>query len=338
MPSPSPHFVFFIVRLCSPHCKPRSGYGGEPDIVPGSKGAETFPRSKPKMASKKNFAPGSYPGRIKSRGSMRDWDDSESDPGLGGSADRLTRRSSGGPRNRSDSHGSLGSHGGDRSGAKSAGAADLVQPVARGQWRKGKFLGSGAFGQVFLAYDAETGVEFAVKQVLYQSESGETSKEVESLEREIKLLKSLRHERIVQYYDTRRTPEFLAIFMEYVPGRSLHARLKEYGAFQDELVRKYTRQVLEGLAYLHSQKVIHRDIKGANVLADAQGSVKLADFGASKKLQSIKSLMSANQKSVHGTPYWMSPEAINGSNGGHSFKSDVWYVPFACCRRRNSVC
>lgn len=297
----------------------RSGYGGEPDGPPG-KGAETFPRSRKKTSTKSK--PNSYPGRIKSRGGL-EWNDTEPDPGFGGSADRLARRSSDSRREHSDSF-CL------RTGAQSAGAADVLRQrevpgVARGQWRKGKFLGSGAFGQVFLAYDAETGVEFAVKQVLYQSESGaETSKEVESLEREIKLLKSLRHERIVQYLDTRRTPEFLAIFMEYVPGRSLHARLKEYGAFHDDLVRKYTRQVLEGLVYLHSQKVIHRDIKGANVLADALGSVKLADFGASKKLQSIKSLMSSNQKSVHGTPYWMSPEAINGSNGGHTYKSDIW--------------
>eukprot|EP00038_Savillea_parva_P027414 m.59481 g.59481 ORF g.59481 m.59481 type:complete len:719 (+) comp7892_c0_seq1:444-2600(+) len=210
------------------------------------------------------------------------------------------------------------------SGATATAAANSIDSVARGEWQKGKFLGSGAFGQVFLAHDAKTGRDFAIKQVFYSSENGSSSREVESLEREIKLLKSLRHPRIVQYYNTHRTPQFLAIFMEYVPGRSVHARLKEYGAFQDELVRKYTRQVLEGLAYLHSEKVIHRDIKGANVLADAQGSVKLADFGASKKLQSIKSMMSSNHKSVHGTPYWMSPEAITGTHGGYGFSSDIW--------------
>ena len=119
-------------------------------------------------------------------------------------------------------------HGGRDAGGPAAGAAvsssgratgppsqEPSRPVARGQWRKGKFLGSGAFGQVYLAYDVETGVEFAVKQVFYSGEGGaDTSKEVESLEREMKLLKSLRHPRIVQYFDTRRTPEFLAIFME----------------------------------------------------------------------------------------------------------------------------
>jgi serine/threonine protein kinase len=117
--------------------------------------------------------------------------------------------------------------------------------------------------------------------------------------------------------------------MEYVPGRSIHTRLMEYGAFGDELVRKYTKQVLEGLVYLHENKIVHRDIKGANVLADSAGNVKLADFGASKRLQSIKSMMGGGHKSVHGTPYWMSPEAVNpgasnGPGGAQTFKSDIW--------------
>eukprot|EP00039_Didymoeca_costata_P027438 m.18391 g.18391 ORF g.18391 m.18391 type:complete len:544 (-) comp6300_c0_seq2:155-1786(-) len=190
------------------------------------------------------------------------------------------------------------------------------------RWTRGKLLGSGAFGQVYLALDNSTGEEFAVKQVEIQGELGaENIKEVQSLEQEITLLKNLRHERIVTYYGTERTSTYLAIFMEYIPGRSIHTRLREYGAFREEVVRKYTRQVLEGIHYLHSHGIIHRDIKGANVLADANGNVKLADFGASKRLQSIKTMMGF--KSIHGTPYWMSPEAITtGVNVGR--ETDIW--------------
>lgn len=108
--------------------------------------------------------------------------------------------------------------------------------------------------------------------------------------------------------------------MEYMPGGSLAAWLKVFGPLNENLIRKFTGQILSGLYYLHSHKIVHRDVKGANILRDASGNVKLADFGASKRLQSIKTL--SNCKSQVGTPYWMSPEVVNGS--GYGRKSDVW--------------
>eukprot|EP00053_Salpingoeca_punica_P005466 m.54487 g.54487 ORF g.54487 m.54487 type:complete len:598 (+) comp13255_c0_seq2:349-2142(+) len=189
------------------------------------------------------------------------------------------------------------------------------------RWQKGKLLGSGAYGQVFLALDLDTGAELAVKQVeLHSDPTNLNLKEVQALEAEIELLTNLRHERIVTYFGTDKTTEFLTIFMEYVPGRSIHNRLLEYGQFSEDITRKYTRQLLEGLVYLHENRIVHRDIKGANVLVDAQGNVKLADFGASRRLQNIKTC--TGFKSVHGTPYWMAPEVINGK--GYGRKSDIW--------------
>lgn len=292
--------------------------------------AETFPRNiaSASRGASAQFSPSSYPGRIKSL-KAGDSGRRQIPPGLKDDTptddvplEALARRGSNTSQKSVQSVQSLG--GMDSLNSSTSG---LYIKLPK-QWQKGKHLGSGAFGQVYLAYGTDTGMEFAVKQVLLKSESGEDNlKEVQALEREIKLLKNLRHDRIVTYYGTERTPEYLAIFMEYVPGRSIHTRLMEYGAFRDELVRKYTKQVLEGLVYLHENKIVHRDIKGANVLADSAGNIKLADFGASKRLQSIKSMMGGGHKSVHGTPYWMSPEAINPgaiSGPGHSFKSDIW--------------
>ncbi|RXM32583.1 Mitogen-activated protein kinase kinase kinase 3 [Acipenser ruthenus] len=196
-------------------------------------------------------------------------------------------------------------------------------PSAPVNWRRGKLLGQGAFGRVYLCYDVDTGRELAAKQVQFDPESPETSKEVSALECEIQLLKNLHHERIVQYYGCLRDKahKTLTIFMEYMPGGSVKDQLKAYGALTENVTRKYTRQILEGMSYLHSNMIVHRDIKGANILRDSAGNVKLGDFGASKRLQTI-CMSGTGIRSVTGTPYWMSPEVISGE--GYGRKADVW--------------
>uniref|UniRef100_A0A3B3U3Q6 Mitogen-activated protein kinase kinase kinase 3 n=1 Tax=Poecilia latipinna TaxID=48699 RepID=A0A3B3U3Q6_9TELE len=196
-------------------------------------------------------------------------------------------------------------------------------PSAPVTWRRGKLLGQGAFGQVYLCYDVDTGRELAAKQVQFDPDSPETSKEVSALECEIQLLKNLHHERIVQYYGCLRdhNEKTLTIFMEYMPGGSVKDQLKAYGALTENVTRKYTRQILEGMSYLHSNMIVHRDIKGANILRDSAGNVKLGDFGASKRLQTI-CMSGTGMRSVTGTPYWMSPEVISGE--GYGRKADVW--------------
>ncbi|XP_023185383.1 mitogen-activated protein kinase kinase kinase 2 [Xiphophorus maculatus] len=198
-------------------------------------------------------------------------------------------------------------------------------PRAPTNWRLGKLLGQGAFGRVYLCYDADTGRELAVKQVQFDPESPETSKEVSALECEIQLLKNLCHERIVQYYGCLRDglERTLSIFMEHMPGGSIKDQLKAYGALTENVTRRYTRQILEGVSYLHSNMIVHRDIKGANILRDSVGNVKLGDFGASRRLQTI-CLSGTGIKSVTGTPYWMSPEVISGE--GYGRKADIWSV------------
>uniref|UniRef100_A0A3P9M5P6 Mitogen-activated protein kinase kinase kinase 3 n=1 Tax=Oryzias latipes TaxID=8090 RepID=A0A3P9M5P6_ORYLA len=196
-------------------------------------------------------------------------------------------------------------------------------PSAPVTWRRGKLLGQGAFGLVYLCYDVDTGRELAAKQVQFDPDSPETSKEVSALECEIQLLKNLHHERIVQYYGCLRdhSEKTLTIFMEYMPGGSVKDQLKAYGALTENVTRKYTRQILEGMSYLHSNMIVHRDIKGANILRDSAGNVKLGDFGASKRLQTI-CMSGTGIRSVTGTPYWMSPEVISGE--GYGRKADVW--------------
>lgn len=107
----------------------------------------------------------------------------------------------------------------------------------------------------------------------------------------------------------------------YCENGSLHSICKAYGKFPENLVGVYMTQVLNGLQYLHDQGVIHRDIKGANILTTKDGTVKLADFGVS-----TSTLASGQDKEaqVVGTPYWMAPEIIQLS--GASSASDIWSV------------
>ena len=117
------------------------------------------------------------------------------------------------------------------------------------------------------------------------------------LQSEINLLKQLNHPNIVKYIDTIQSSDFLHIVLEYVEGGSLAHTLKKFGVFSEELTVMYIAQVLDGLAYLHDQGVIHRDIKGANILVTKEGLVKLADFGVAVTTQE-------KSNTVVGSPYW----------------------------------
>lgn len=96
---------------------------------------------------------------------------------------------------------------------------------------------------------------------------------------------------------------------------------KRFGKFPEGLVGVYVSQVLEGLCYLHEQGVIHRDIKGANILTNKDGTVKLADFGVASSTTTTTS-PTPTSHDVVGSPYWMAPEVIEQS--GATPASDIW--------------
>ncbi|KPI36976.1 Serine/threonine-protein kinase STE11 [Cyphellophora attinorum] len=208
----------------------------------------------------------------------------------------------------------------------------------KGNWMKGDLIGEGSFGSVYLALHAVTGELMAVKQVeLTNVTKGTEDKKknlmITALRQEIDLLQGLHHPHIVQYLGTSSDDEHLNIFLEYVPGGSIAGMLKQYNTFQEPLVRNFTRQILEGLSYLHSCNIIHRDIKGANILVDNRGAVKISDFGVSKKtsfaaangtIASSASAPAGTRTSLQGSVFWMAPEVVRQS--GQSIKSDIWSV------------
>nr|POF26896.1 mitogen-activated protein kinase kinase kinase npk1 [Quercus suber] len=176
-----------------------------------------------------------------------------------------------------------------------------------------------------MGMNLDSGELLAVKQVLIAENSASKEKaqaHIRELEEEVKLLKNLSHPNIVRYLGTVREEETLNILLEFVPGGSISSLLGKFGSFPEAVIRTYTKQLLLGLEYLHRNGIMHRDIKGANILVDNKGCIKLADFGASKQVVELATVSGA--KSMKGTPYWMAPEVILQT--GHSFSADIWSV------------
>ncbi|XWS68496.1 hypothetical protein CRYUN_Cryun04dG0095500 [Craigia yunnanensis] len=176
----------------------------------------------------------------------------------------------------------------------------------------GDEIGKGAYGRVYKGLDLENGDFVAIKQVSLENIAQE----------DLNIIMNLNHKNIVKYLGSLKTKTHLHIILEYVENGSLANIIKpnKFGPFPESLVAVYIAQVLEGLVYLHEQGVIHRDIKGANILTTKEGLVKLADFGVATKLTEAD----VNTHSVVGTPYWMAPEVIEMS--GVCAASDIWSV------------
>ncbi|XP_022543835.1 mitogen-activated protein kinase kinase kinase 1-like isoform X3 [Brassica napus] len=184
-------------------------------------------------------------------------------------------------------------------------------------WLKGELLGRGSFGPVYEGISGD-GDFFAVKEVSLLEYGSQAQECIQELEREISLLSQLQHQNIVRYRGTAKDGSNLYIFLELVTQGSL---LKLYQRYQlpNSVVSTYTRQILDGLKYLHGEGFIHRDIKCANVLVDASGAVKLADFGLAKVSQLN------NIKYCKGTPFWLAPEVINPKRANaYGSSADIW--------------
>nr|XP_019702151.1 mitogen-activated protein kinase kinase kinase 5 isoform X2 [Elaeis guineensis] len=174
--------------------------------------------------------------------------------------------------------------------------------MEEGQWQKGKFIGSGTFGNVYEAINRHTGALCAMKEVNIipdDSKSAESLKQLKQIE------------------------DRFCIYLEYVHPGSINKYVHQHGAAMTEsVVRNFTHHILKGLAYLHSKNIMHRDIKGANLLVDVNGVVKLADFGMARHWSEATAVLS-----LKGTPYWMAPEVVQATMNkdiGYNLSVDIW--------------
>lgn len=179
-------------------------------------------------------------------------------------------------------------------------------------------IGSGTYGDVYKAKHTNTGELAAVK--IIKIEPGD---EFNLIKQEIDMLKDNEHKNIVRYFGSYLRTQKLWIAMEFCGGGSMQDIYHITGPLQEKQIAYVSRETLRGLSYLHRKNIMHRDIKGANILLTDTGDVKLADFGVSAQItQTI-----GKRKSFIGTPYWMAPEvAAVERKGGYDVKCDVWAV------------
>ncbi|XP_072514718.1 mitogen-activated protein kinase kinase kinase 1 isoform X2 [Salminus brasiliensis] len=201
------------------------------------------------------------------------------------------------------------------------------QPCREGvEWLKGQQIGLGAFSSCYQAQDVGTGTLMAVKQVTYvRNTSSEQEEVVEALREEIRMMSHLNHPNIIRMLGATCEKNNYNLFVEWMAGGSVSHLLNKYGAFKEGVIINYTEQLLRGLAYLHENQIIHRDIKGANLLIDSTGQrLRIADFGAAARLASKGTGAGEFQGQLLGTIAFMAPEVLRGQQYGRS--CDVWSV------------
>ncbi|KAK2554257.1 Mitogen-activated protein kinase kinase kinase 3, partial [Acropora cervicornis] len=150
---------------------------------------------------------------------------------------------------------------------------------------------------------------------------------------EVRNLSAVKHKFIVEFYRAEECRNTFLIFMEYMEGGAMDKLLREKGRIEEPMVQKFTKQLLVAVAFLHNNRIIHKDIKGANILLDKhQENIKLADFGICTKMNTLKTATGGlvtknNIASFH----WTSPELLTNKPFGRN--TDIWYLKY-----RQKVC
>ncbi|XP_047554264.1 serine/threonine-protein kinase TAO3 [Lutra lutra] len=182
-------------------------------------------------------------------------------------------------------------------------------------------IGHGSFGAVYFATNAHTNEVVAVKKMSYSGK--QTQEKWQDILKEVKFLRQLKHPNTIEYKGCYLKEHTAWLVMEYCLGSASDLLEVHKKPLQEVEIAAITHGALQGLAYLHSHAMIHRDIKAGNILLTEPGQVKLADFGSAS--------MASPANSFVGTPYWMAPEVILAMDEGqYDGKVDIWSLGITC--------
>lgn len=135
---------------------------------------------------------------------------------------------------------------------------------------------------------------------------------------EVGILLRLRHQSVVKLYETFETKRHIMLVMELCAGGDLLNFVRKRKKCDENLAKVLFKQIIEGIGYIHSKSILHRDIKLDNILLDGKGNVKIADFGVSKTVKRGEIMYEQS-----GTPAYIAPEIIK-NEGYRGFKADLW--------------
>ncbi|PPD98654.1 hypothetical protein GOBAR_DD04318 [Gossypium barbadense] len=188
-----------------------------------------------------------------------------------------------------------------------------------GKYELGRTLGEGSFAKVKFAKNIEAGENVAIKIV--DKEKVLKHKMIGQIKREISTMKLIRHPNVIRMYEVMASKTKIYIVLEFVTGGELFNKIASRGRFKEDEARKYFQQLIHAVDYCHSRGVYHRDLKPENLLLDANGVLKVSDFGLSALPQQV-----GDDGLLHttcGTPNYVAPEVIN-NKGYHGAKADLW--------------
>ena len=186
-----------------------------------------------------------------------------------------------------------------------------------------EIIGQGMYGKVYKSLNIKENKYYAIKSLNFKDIS---QRERQNIEREVDLLKELKHPNIVLYKDSFIDKDnYFNIVITFCEGGDLYKKIfrENNTCFDENTIIKWIVQLLLGLSYIHDKKIVHRDIKTKNIFIQNENFLRIGDFGIAKLFNQTQTM-----NKIVGTPLYMAPECFK-QNNKYSYKSDIWSL--GCC-------